>query len=91
MTEDGRLVIVNDGRSAAKGHVKVTEAANGATVFEQDYEAAANGVTELAKLFWNGQGLFRIEYSADGKSLRTHYLHGEPPFKWSDYAAWMKQ
>ena len=23
------------------------------------------------------------------ETLRTHYLHGEPPFKWSDYRAWM--
>ncbi len=25
------------------------------------------------------------------QTFRTHYLHGEPPFKWSDYSEWMKK
>ena len=91
VTEDRRLVVVNDGLAPAKGRVTVVEAATGATVLEKDYEAPANGILELARLSWDGQGLFRIAYTADGETFRTHYLHGEPPFRWSDYAAWTKE
>lgn len=45
---------------------------------------------DLAPVAWEGQGLFRIEYTADGETFRTHYLHGEPPFAWADYCKWIK-
>ena len=72
-----------------RSHVKLTEAATGKVVLERDYEAAPNAVTDLAPVVWNGQGLFIIDYTVGGETFRTHYLHGEPPFKWSDYRAWM--
>ena len=37
-----------------------------------------------------GQGLIEIEYSADGKTRRNHFLYGEPPFKWTEVKEWMK-
>ena len=89
VTDFGRLVVVNDSRVTVKGHVKLTEAATGKVVLERDYEAAPNAVTDLAPVVWNGQGLFIIDYTVGGETFRTHYLHGEPPFKWSDYRAWM--
>jgi beta-mannosidase len=91
VTEDRRLVIVNDLLAPAKGHVKLTEARTGKVVLELDYEAAPNAVTDLAPVAWDGQGLFIIGYTANGEMFRTHYLHGEPPFKWSDYAEWTKE
>ena len=101
VTDFGRLVVVNDSREAVKGHVKLTEAATGKVVLERDYEAAPNAVTDLAPVAWNGQGLFIIDYTVDdgrnklrpsrGETYRTHYLHGEPPFKWSDYLKWTKE
>ena len=36
------------------------------------------------------EGLFIIDYTANGDTYRTHYLHGEPPFKWADYLEWTK-
>ena len=90
VTDFGRLVVVNDSLKAVKGHVKLTEAKTGAVVLERDYEAPANGVLDLAPVTWEGQGLFRIEYTADGETFRTHYLHGEPPFAWADYCKWIK-
>jgi hypothetical protein len=43
--------------------------------------------------------MFLIDYTVEGgragarpsrgETLRTHYLHGEPPFKWADYAKWI--
>ena len=89
VTDFGRLVVVNDSREVVKGHVKLTEAATGKVVLERDYEAAPNAVTDLAPVAWDGQGLFIIDYTVGGETFRTHYLHGEPPFKWSDYRAWM--
>ena len=89
VTEDRRLVVVNDLLAPVKGRVKMTEARTGQVVLERDYEAASNAVTDLAPVGWNGQGVFIIDYTGGGKAFRTHYLHGEPPFKWSDYRAWM--
>ena len=99
VTEDRRLVVVNDLLAPVKGHVKLTEAATGKVVLERDYEAASNAVTDLASVAWDGQGMFIIDYTVDdgragarssrGETFRTHYLHGEPPFKWSDYRSWM--
>ena len=90
VTEDRRLVVVNDLLAPVKGRMKVTEAATGQVVLERDYEAAANAVTDLAPVGWNGQGMFIIDYTVDGKAFRTHYLHGEPPFRWADYTKWIK-
>ena len=65
--------------------------------------AAPNAVTDLAPVTWAGQGLFLIDYTVRDvpagrarspsapQTFRTHYLHGEPPFKWSDYSEWMKK
>ena len=101
VTEDRRLVVVNDLLAPVKGHVKLTEAATGKVVLERDYEALANAVTDLAPVTWDGQGLFLIDYTVQDvpagraraprapQTFRTHYLHGEPPFKWSDYTKWI--
>ncbi|MBR0506191.1 MAG: hypothetical protein IJJ84_12365, partial [Kiritimatiellae bacterium] len=99
VTEDRRLVVVNDLLAPAKGQVKLTEAATGKVVLERDYEAAPNCVTDLASVAWEGQGMFLIDYTVQEagraraprapQTYRTHYLHGEPPFKWSDYAKWI--
>ena len=88
VTEDGRLLAINEALKPAKGHVKIVEAKDGSTVWEGDFAVGANGLVEFAKLSWNGQGLYRIDYTADGAAFRNHYLHGLPPFKWEDYAAW---
>ena len=90
VTEDHRLVVVNDLLKPVRGHVKVAEAATGEVVLERDYEAPANGVLDLAPIAWNGQGVFIVDYTADGETFRTHYLHGEPPFAWGDYVKWTK-
>ena len=88
VTEDGRLLAINEALTPAKGHARIVEAKDGSTVWEGDFAVGANGLVELAKLAWNGQGLYRIDYTADGAAFRNHYLHGLPPFKWEDYAAW---
>ena len=88
VTEDGRLLAINEALTPAKGHARIVEAKDGSTVWEGDFAVGANGLVELAKLAWNGQGLYKIDYTADGSAFRNHYLHGLPPFKWEDYAAW---
>ena len=99
VTEDRRLVVVNDLLAPVKGRVKLTEARTGQIVLERDYEAAPNCVTDLTSVAWEGQGMFLIDYTVQEagraraprapQTFRTHYLHGEPPFKWSDYAKWI--
>ena len=91
VTEDRRLVVVNDMLTSARGRVKIVETATGNVVLERDYEVPPNCVLDLAPVTWNGQGLFVIDYTANGETCRTHYLHGEPPFAWSDYSRWMRE
>ena len=90
VAEDGRLLAINDTLAPVKGRVKVVEAKDGRTVHEGDFTVGANGLAELTKLEWTGQGLFRIEYVVGNETFKTHYLHGEPPFAWTDYRAWTK-
>ena len=91
VTEDRRLVVVNDTLATVQGSLKVVEAAIGETVLEKDFSAPANGMLDLATITWDGQGMFIIDYTVGGKTYRTHYLHGEPPFAWSDYSRWMRE
>jgi len=88
VAEDGRLLAINDTLKAVKGTVRVVEAKDGKTVYEDPFEVPSNGLVSLAKLAWEGQGLFKISWESDAGAGRNHYLHGLPPFKWSDYCAW---
>ena len=90
VTEDGRLLAINDTLRSVKGHVKVIEAKDGKPVFDGPFEVAANGLVALTKLAWDGQGLYRIEWTSSAGAGRNHYLHGEPPFAWADYCKWIK-
>ena len=90
VTEDRRLIVVNDRMAPSTGRVRLTEARTGRLVLEADFEVPANGVQDLAPVGWEEQGLFLIDYTVDGESFRTHYLHGDPPFRWADYAEWTK-
>ena len=88
VAEDGRVLVVNDTASDVRGDVRLVEAADGRKVFEARYHAKANAVCEVGRVSWRGQGLFRIAYTVDGREMRSHYLHGEPPFAWKDYCHW---
>ena len=90
VAEDGRLLAINDTLQPVKGHVKIVEAKDGRIVHEGAFDVAANGLSEVTKITWNGQGLFKIEYTVGGQVFKTHYLHGEPPFAWADYQAWTR-
>ncbi len=73
------------------GTVKVTEAKDGKVVYEGGFTVKANAINDIAKLDWNGQGLFVIEYKVGGETLCNHYLYGEPPFSWSEYKQWRRE
>ena len=90
VTEDGRLAVVNDTRAEVRGRVVVTEAKDGKRVCELDYVAPANAVTEVSRVGWDGQGMFRIDYTVGDAALKARYLHGEPPFKWAEYKSWLE-
>ena len=90
VTEECRLVVVNDRLYPVRVHVKAVEAATGETVLEKDCVAPANDVLDVASLPWHGQGVFLIDYTVGGETFRTHYLHGEPPFAWKDYLKWTR-
>ena len=90
VAEDGRLLAINDTLQPVKGTVKVVEAKDGHVVHEGAFSVKANGLSEVTKLAWDGQGLFKIEYAVGGEVFKNHYLHGEPPFAWTDYQAWTR-
>ena len=90
VTDGGKLRAINDLLKPVKGTVKVVEAKDGATVFEGPFEVAANAFADVVDLKWNGQGMYRIEWSSNACSGRNNYLHGKPPFRWADYKEWTK-
>ena len=91
ITEDRRLLAVNDTLEPASGTVRVTEAKDGKVVYEGGFTVKANAINDIARMDWNGQGLFVIDYKVGGETLRNHYLHGEPPFSWSEYKQWRRE
>ena len=91
VTEDGALRVLNDTLKPVGGHVKVVEAKDGRMIFEGPFEVESNGSNTLTRLHWDGQGLYRIEWTSDAGNGKNHYLHGEPPFAWNDYCRWTDQ
>ena len=87
------LVAVNDTREAVSGQVTVRDAASGRVVWKGSFRIPANGRAELARLTAGSpQGVWLISCTVDGARHRTgtnHYLYGEPPFRLSDYRAWL--
>jgi len=90
ITEDGVLRAVNDRLVSVSGRVKVTDKATGRIVFEGDYAVSANGVTDVTKCAWSGQGVYAIDYTVGGKAFHSHYLYGAPPFEWKKMSALLK-
>lgn len=86
------LVVSNDTRMPCGGSVSVKDMASGKTVFEGKYEVDANGRSVIAGIPQkDGQGMYLITYTAqDGKTLKNHYLYGNPPFKLDQYEKWLK-
>jgi len=86
------LVAVNDTRTPASGNVEVSDIATEKVLWKGKFDMEANGKTVIAQIpEMAGQGVLLIKYSVDGKEYLNHYLYGEPPFKLSDYSAWMKK
>ena len=90
LCDDHTAWAINDCRHPVKGHATYRDKVSGKVLLDRDYEVAANSKTKLGVVPFAGQGLIEIEYSADGKTRRNHFLYGEPPFKWSDVKEWMK-
>ncbi len=90
LRDDHSAWAVNDRLYPVKGHAKFTDKVSGKVLLECDYEVAANSKTRLGTVPFSGQGLINIEYTADGETLRNHFLYGEPPFNWKNVKEWMK-
>lgn len=50
---------------------------------------AVEAATTVGKLSLKGQGVVKIRYTTDGLTFDSHYLYGEPKFKFADYRRWM--
>ena len=90
LCDDHTAWAINDSRHPVKGHATYRDKVSGKVLLDRDYEVASNSKTKLGVVPFTGQGLIEIEYSADGKTRRNHFLYGEPPFKWTEVKEWMK-
>lgn len=94
-SKDGKhpLVAVNDTRQDAKGKLSVTDVESGKKIYSGEFSFPANSKNEIAGISLDGlsKGMLLIEYETDsGKTLKNHYLYGEPPYKLSDVRKWLK-
>jgi beta-mannosidase len=91
--EDGKhlLIVVNDTRRSATGHISVHDADSNRLLFEVHFEVEANGKTMVGSIPQSAQhALWLIRWTtADGTSYRNHYLAGPRPFNLEDYRRWL--
>jgi len=90
ISEEGRLKVINDTLRPVSGRVTVTDKATGKVVHSGDYSVGPNTVADLAACAWTGQGVYAIDYEADGRKFHAHYLYGEPPFDWNRFSTLLK-
>ena len=96
--ENGDILVVNDLLRPVKGHVTLTDAETGKTLFDGDYSCGANAVVKAGAVRFTGQGVAKIRYSVEGdaESYDSHYLYGGPTQKYvgekkisfADYRRW---
>lgn len=87
--EDHALRVVNDTLEPVAGHAVLTDAETGRVVFDGDFACDANAVATVGKLSLKGQGVVKIRYTTGSQTFDSHYLYGEPKFKFADYRRWM--
>lgn len=97
--ENGDILIVNDMLRDVKGHLTLTDAETGKTLFDGDYGCAANAVAKAGAVKFAGQGVAKISYTVEGEvtTYDSHYLYGGPTQKYvgeskisfADYRRWM--
>ncbi len=90
VVDDHTAWAINDAMRPVKGRVAFSDKATGHIYFTREFEIPANGKVSLGKVPFKGQGVVAIEAVLDGRPYRNHFLHGEPPFKWSEVSAWLK-
>lgn len=85
------LVVVNDTLAEAGGRLKATDADSGTTLFEENYRVEANGRVSAGSLpAARGPAMWLLEWTANGRGFRNHYLAGPRPFVLDDYKRWLK-
>ena len=90
VVDDHTAWAINDAMRPVKGRAAFSDKATGHIYFTREFEIPANGKVSLGKVPLKGQGVVAIEAVLDGRPYRNHFLHGEPPFKWSEVSAWLK-
>jgi len=86
------LIVVNDTRYDSRGIVKVMDAMTGKVVYEGGFVVSANWKNQIALLpEIQGQGMYLISYSVEGRQSHNHYLYGNPPFDLKFYRQLLKK
>jgi beta-mannosidase len=91
--EDGKHDIVASNATLAtiSGNVVLRDVDGGNVVFEAAFQAEANSATLIGMVAKSAvQGMWLIDWAADEKSGRSHYLCGEPPYALADYRCWLQ-
>ncbi|MBR4172442.1 MAG: glycoside hydrolase family 2 [Kiritimatiellae bacterium] len=91
INDDHRVIAVNDTLHPVRGHAKVTDVESGKVLLDLDYEVAANATAEVGMAAFDGQGVCRIDYSADGETHVNHFLYGTPVFDYAKVAGWLEK
>ena len=91
LLDDHSACVVNDLMRPVKGHATYRDKATGQVLLDRDYEVSSNAAIQIGTVPFSGQGLIEISYTADGETHRSHFLYGEPPFKWAEVQAWTKR
>lgn len=86
------LRVANDTREAKSGKITVKDVETGKVVYNGNYEVPANDCVVVAMIPESaGQGMYLIEYTAEGKTRKNHYLYGKIPFDFNKYQQWYEK
>lgn len=84
------LVACNDTLETQKGVVKVTDGDTGEVLYSGEFSVAENGCETLCRIpmDYSAKRLLLIEWTANGKVGKNHYISGLVPFDKEKFKKW---
>ncbi len=88
-----RLTAVNDTMTGCSGSYKVSDLSTGEVLAKGSFEVEANSACEAAQIpvDQSKQSMLLIEWDINGVTGYNHYLLGNAPFHFEEYANWFQQ
>lgn len=87
------VIASNDTLSTMKGSFTVTDADSGTIMLQGEFtvEKNQNKVLGFIPVMFSDKKLFLIQWNANGKEGKNHYLCGMVPFSFDQYKHWLKK